>query len=97
MSKKKELEKECIRKFFFEKYRYIAQCGGKKIKELGLEAALEACEELFKDGSLVLKVFSKDEFFVFLYHKDKKKYELLYDSKGILVENEDKALRKKED
>lgn len=88
MSKKKELEFQCIKKFFFEKYRCIAQCGGKKIKELGLEAALEACEELFKDGSLVLKAFSKNEFFVFLYHKNKKKYELLYDSKGLLVPNE---------
>lgn len=86
MSKKKELEKECIKKFFFEKYRYIAQCGGKKIKELGLEEALEACEELFEEGSLVLKAFSKDKFFVFL--KQGKKYELIYDSQGILVENE---------
>jgi hypothetical protein len=86
VSKKKELEKECIKKFFFEKYKYIAQCGGKKIKELGLEAALEACEALFKDGSLTLKAFNKNEFFVFLYHKNKKKYELLYDSKKILTD-----------
>lgn len=86
MSKKKELEKKCIKKFFLEKYRYIAQCGGKKIKELGLEAALEACEALFEDGSLVLKAFNKDEFFVFLYRKEKKIYELLYDSKRILMD-----------
>lgn len=85
MSKKKELERECIRKFFFDKYKYIAQCSGKRLKELGLEAALEACYELFEDGSLILKAFNKDEFFIFLYHRDKKKYELLYDSKKVLV------------
>jgi hypothetical protein len=83
LSKKKELEKECIKKFFFEKYRYIAQCGGKQIKTLGLEAALEACEGLFEDGNLVLKAFNINEFFVFL--KQGKKYELLYDSGKILT------------
>lgn len=81
----KELEKKCIKKFFFEKYKDIAQVGGKKLKTLGLEAALEACFELFEDGSLKLVADNKNEFIVLLYHKEKKKWEVLYDSKGILV------------
>lgn len=79
------LQKTCITKFFFDEFKNISQFGGKKIKQLGLEASLEACLALFEDGDLKIKVFSKDEFFIFLNHKKKKKWELIYDSKKILV------------
>ena len=79
------LEKICIKKFFFDEFKNISQFGGKKIKQLGLEASLEACFALFEDGELKLKAFNKDEFFVFLYHKKPRKWELIYDNKKILI------------
>jgi len=76
---KKELEKKCIRKFFFIQYKDIAKAGGKKMQSLGLEASLEACEGLFVDGKLLIKVFDENTYFVFLKH-DKDRFELIYDS-----------------
>ena len=86
MSKKidKETEKKCIKKFFLNEYKHIAKAGGANMQSLGLEASLEACEELFKDGKLLLKVFDENAFFVFLKHK-KDEFELIYDSTGELA------------
>lgn len=80
----KELEKKCIKKFFLNEYKNIAKTGGEKMQTLGLEASLEACEELFKDGKLILKVFNENDFFVFLKH-GRNKFELIYDSAGELA------------
>ena len=82
--KKKELEKKCIRKFFLSEYKNIAKAGGKRMQSLGLEASLEACEALFKEGKLIMKAFDEKDFFVFL-KQGRNKFELLYDSTGELA------------
>jgi len=73
------LSKKCIKKFFFKQYKYIAQAGGAEMQSLGLEASLEACEALFKDGDLILKAFDENCFYVFL-KRNKNAFEVLYDS-----------------
>ena len=77
--KDKSLEKKCINKFFISECPYIMQAGGKKVQSIGLGASLEACEALFKDGTLIMKVFSENDFCVFLKNK-KNKFEMIYDS-----------------
>jgi len=77
--KDKILEKKCINKFFISECKYIMQAGGKKVQSIGAEASLEACEALFKDGTLIMKAFSINDFCVFLKNK-KNQFELIYDS-----------------
>lgn len=80
------LKKKCIREFFFKYYKKIAECGGEKLKSLGVEAALEACYGLFEDKSLLIKVFDEKTFYIFLPHKNGD-FELLYDSTGKVITN----------
>lgn len=75
----KVLEKKCIRKFFISECKDIMQAGGGKVQSIGLGASLEACEALFKDGTLIIKAFSENDFCVFLKNK-KNKFGLIYDS-----------------
>lgn len=84
------LQKTCIKKFFFDEYKHIIQANyntknGQKMQSLGLETSYDMCIALFEDGSLGIKAFNEKEFFVFLYHKKQRKYELIYDSKKILI------------
>lgn len=79
LNKDKELEKKCIKKFILNEYKNIAQAGGAKMKALGLETALEACEALFKEGKLIMKAFDENSFCVILKHGTDK-FELIYDS-----------------
>lgn len=88
MRKKRALtsfEKTCIKKYFFDEFKNIVQHGDKRIKTLGLEASLEALFANFENGDLKLKIFNKNEFFVFLVDKKTDEYQLIYDSKKILV------------
>ena len=79
-NKEKELQKKCIKKFFYSEYKHIAKAGGAKMQSIGFEASYEACEALFKEGKLILKAFNEDEFHVFL-KKSPQEFELIYSSK----------------
>jgi len=76
---KNNLEKACIRDFFYKEYKNILRAGTKELASLGMEASLEACEGLFDDGRLIVKVFDKGIYSIILKHSENS-FELLYDS-----------------
>lgn len=67
---------KCIKKFFYDKLPEIQKIsedwrmkelfGGKEIKNLGVEGALEACIGLFEDGRLKLVADNIKNFLIFI-------------------------------
>lgn len=86
--KERKLYTKCITKFFMERLPYLTKLSDNEvfvklfgdIRKLGVEGALEACIDLFKDGSLQMQAKSSKDFLVYIYDEGSEELLILYDT-----------------
>ena len=75
--KRRSLIDDCIRDFFFTVSKDLVECEG-QLSSIGPEGTLETIRELFKEGTLQMKVASRKDYVIYLIDDDG--LTLIYDS-----------------